>query len=376
VLANRYDLSQRGSVSIAIRVPRELAAQLREAAVASGIDVSTYMRDALFAAPNITIAAVNLIQWEAAAAERELAESQMQSLRDEVARARADGAKAREQLETLECDLGQRPVHLLVLCDRVPRGETDARQEFTGVWGHLDPAARKQLLPAMLMPIREFLLAVPEAKPSSDDLARHRRVVADVAWLVCHLEDALGGNAPPGAEPATNAPATASAPASAVGRADATEDAMPWGGAALPSQSQALASLHGSYLEARSVGPAADDLGQVAGAAECGGHEGISADWALQAQTSAVSTSPTVADATGLLATARADLLGRASAPTSTTLPRGSGGAHVEVEGKGGEAHPGEFPPAPPLMAPQESRRQTARGWMPSQSEASADMWL
>jgi hypothetical protein len=201
VLTHRYDLSRRGSVSIAIRVPRELAQQLREAAVASGIDVSTYMRDALFAAPNITRAAVNEIQWGAAAAERALAESQMQSLRDQVARALADSATAREQLVTLERDLAQRPLRLLFLSGRVLRGETGARQEFAEVWGHLDPPAQEQLLPAMIMALREFLLAVPEAKPSSDDLARQRRVVADVDWLLSYLADALGGSASHGPEP-------------------------------------------------------------------------------------------------------------------------------------------------------------------------------
>jgi hypothetical protein len=374
VLAHRYDLSRHGSVSIAIRVPREVAQQLREAAIASGIDRSTYIRDALTAAPGMTMAAVKEIQWEAAAAERELAASQMQSLRDQVARALSDGAQAREQLVTLEGDLGQGTLRLLILGRRVLRGEMDARRRFAEVWGQLDLPAQEQLLSATIMAIREFLLACPEAKPSSDDLVRQRRLFANVDWLLSIISGALGTNAPRGSEPAANTASTASTPAPVLGRADGTNDAVPGGDPAPPSISHAPPLPHGSHLEAHAAGPKGDDRGQVAGAAQLGGFEGTSAHRARQGTSPPVWASPTVLDSGALLATSRAGLLGRTGARTSTPFPDGS--KRKQVEGKDGEACPAEDPPPPPPVEAQEPRRETARGWMPNKSEASADMWL
>lgn len=375
MLGNRYDLSRRGSVSIAIRVPRERAEQLREAAIASGIDMSTYMRDALFAAPNVTVAAVNKIQGEAAAAEREFAEAQMHSLRDQIARALADGARAHEQLATLEGDLDQGPLRLLVLSRRVLRGETDAPREFADVWGHLDEPAQEHLVPAMIIAIREFLLAVPQAISSREDLARQQRLVADVDWLLTRFADALGRSAPPGPEPVSNAPAMASAPAPAVARAAAKEDPVPGGGATPLSQSDAPTRPYGSYLRARSAGPKAGDRAQVADAASLGGPMGISADWVLQTRTDPVWTTPIVVDATAPSATPRAAHLVRAGASTLAPFPGGSGDEHFEVEPKDGAEHP-EDPPAPPPVETQESAQQMTRRRMPGRSEASADMWL
>lgn len=370
MLADGYDLSRRGSVSIAVRVPRERAEQLREAASASGVDVSTYMRDALFNAPTLTMAAVNKIQRHAAAAERELAETQMQSLRDELTRAFADRATAYEQLATLEADLDQGSLRLLVLSRRVLRGETATREQFAEVWGRLDPTTQAYLVPAMILAIREFVLAVPEAQ-SREDLPRQQRVVADVDWLITRLADAPAASAPPGPEPVTNAPVIASETALAVACADA-EDPLLGAGGAVRSLDH---SLDGSHSGARFDGPKAVEPGQVAGATPLGGLEGVASECVLQAPTDPVWTTPIVVDATAVSASPVAAPLGRADASTRAPLAARSGSERSEVEAKEMDAHAAGDLPAPPPPEAQQAWAKNA-SWMPIKSEASADMWL
>lgn len=295
----RYDLSRSGSVTLAVRAPRELARQLRQAADLAGIDVSTYMRNALFAAPDVTATAVVEIKRAAAAGERERALSEIQSLRDHVAGALQESAIARDRIATLERDLRQPPLRLLALSNRVLRGETDGREDFANAWEQLNPAAQTHLLPALLMAIREFLIAMPEAISSREELARHRRLLADVDWLASVIGGARGGNA--GDRPAlvTETDASEHAGALAIGRDGPPSCATPSGGGSPPSLVRAPASLGGSHLEGCSSGAKTEERGQVASSAQFRGFEVLPTDGIFRRHPDLLSGSATVVGASG-----------------------------------------------------------------------------
>jgi hypothetical protein len=140
--------------------------------------------------------------------------------------------------------VGDRYIGVLWVCAK------QDRRILQPCWGHLTAAAQKQLAPAVIMAICEFLLAVSETSASSDDLARHRRLFVDVDWIVKYLSDSLAGAAPPGAEIAAAEQVAMGEGEPALGRASATEDSTTRD-VAEPSLTLAPAFPSGWHLEAR-----------------------------------------------------------------------------------------------------------------------------
>jgi hypothetical protein len=365
-----YDLSRDASVSIAVRVPRVLARQVKEAAEISGTDVSTYMRNTLFAAQALTAEAVAEIRKEAAAGERRLVERELQRLRDQLAEAVEDVAVSRERVVGLERDLDLHPLRLLVLTSRVLTGGAAERQEFTEFWGHLDRSDQTQLVPAMIMAMKAPLTALPDATVPAGRDAAHRRVLASADWLIGLMEEALSRCAPHDAEPATDIPAAASdASQYGIRGKDAVEDASPEVGTPAPAFLEGSASVPGSSQETRYVGPASDDLGQVASSEERGGLEILSIEGARQEATYPVYPSPTTLG--GLPAISFAELLSRVPAGTAAKCPIEPG--DEDAEGRGVNTAMDALPP--PQVEAQDQGNQTNDWWAPIPSEASADMW-
>lgn len=289
-----YDLSRNASVSIAVRVPRVLARQVKEAAEISGTDLATYMRNGLFAAQALTASAVAEIRKEAAAGERRLAEWELQGLRDQLAEVVEEVALSRERVAELERDLDLQPLRLLVLTGRVLTGGAAERQEFTECWGHLGPSDQTQLLPAMIMAMKASLTAVPDAKASEGRDAAHERVLASTDWLIGLIEETLGRYAAHDVEPAIDIPAAASdASNSGIRDGDAGDDASPEVGAPAPAFLGEAVSVSGVPQETRSVSPDLDDLRQVAPSEERRGFEVLSMDGARQEVIYPVYTSST-----------------------------------------------------------------------------------
>jgi hypothetical protein len=135
-----FDLSRRDSVAIAVRMPLSLAEQLREAANATGVNLSTYVRDALLGLPAITEASVHEIQHAAARAERALIASEMRELRERLDVTLKQTVRAHEQRAMLEREVERFPVRLLILVNRILSGQIGARHEFAELWSDLDSA--------------------------------------------------------------------------------------------------------------------------------------------------------------------------------------------------------------------------------------------
>jgi hypothetical protein len=355
---------------MAVRVPRVLALQVKEAAEISGTDVSTYIRNTLFAAQAITTAAAAEIRKEAAAGERRLVDRDLQRLRAQLAEAFDEVATSRVTALGLERDLNLLPLRLLILTIRVLRGGQRERQEFNEIWAHLDPSDQTRLLPAIVMAMTEYLRAARDAEgPVGRDSARPR-LFADAGWLIGLIEKALARDAPRDPTPATEGLAAVS---------DASKHGMRGEEAGNGSSLEVCAltqvllgkstSVPRSPQETRHVEPDPNDLGQVALSEEPGALEVLLTQRVRQEAAYPVYTSPTMLG--GSPAITLAELLSRIPTGAGATCPVELRDADTE----GGRVHAAMEALPPPQAWAQELGIQTNDGWALIPSEAWADMW-
>lgn len=179
-----YDgLTPAATRTIACRVSPDLHRQVEEAAEATGRDISTYLRDTLFAETEITLDALKQVRREAAAAARVQAEVERAASAAQLEQARRESARWERRARDLEQDARITGERLLMVVSRVLVGDLGAHAECQRLWTYLDGDDQLRMLPAVAIAVTGQLDQLRPVRPRLRDLRRAMATYSEASWI-------------------------------------------------------------------------------------------------------------------------------------------------------------------------------------------------